>query len=131
MKWSASTHECCSSSDTTINYAVTVLAADPLISRQILTGEVPFDLDTPDGQRALAEAMFRLNVDAVEQHYGRGRAADFRPLDFTWKPERATRMRGLEALLCWLDQCAEGNVPDTSKLYQLLDAREDLRTLGY
>ena len=108
-------------SDIVINRVVTALAADSYCRCEILESEIPFDLSTLDGQRQLAESMFRLSVDAVEQRYGDGRAATFRQPDFTWESERVSLMNAFEALCCWLYQCSESAFPKTSKLYQLLE----------
>ena len=108
-------------SDVVINRAVSWLSMDAGIRREILEGEIPFDLGTADGQRALAETMFRLSVDAVTQRYGRAKTALFRPLEFEWKPERVIEMEGFEALCCWLHQCTESDVPKVSKLWQLIE----------
>jgi hypothetical protein len=67
-------------SDVVINRAVSWLSMDAGIRREILEGEIPFDLGTADGQRASAETIFLLSVDAVTQRYGRAKTALFRPL---------------------------------------------------
>jgi hypothetical protein len=100
-------------SDTAIEYVVTALAADSHVSREIRTSEVPFDLATSEGQCELAQAMFRLNVDAA-------RVEGHAPLGFVSEPERASPTLAFEALCCWLAQCAEGNVHQSSKLYLML-----------
>jgi hypothetical protein len=81
------------------------------------------------GQRAdrerLANAMFALNVRAVEERYGEGEAAKFRPLDFA---PRGVAPVGLlatyRALQCWLYQCSEGDV-EASALFRLMSQLSD------
>jgi len=66
----------------------------------------------------LADSMFKLNCEAVEQRYGVGQAAEFHPLDFAYRAEMPpTLIQAYKSLGCWLYQCAEGNVPDESLLY--------------
>ena len=108
-------------SDVVINRAVSWPSMDAGIRREIIEGEIPFDLGTADGQRALAETMFRLSIDAVTQRYGSAKTALFQPLEFEWKPERVIEMEGFEALCCWLHQCTESDLPKVSKLWQLIE----------
>jgi len=73
-----------------------------------------------DDLRRLAEDMFKLNVDAVNQRYGDGEAEKFRNLDFHFQLERiANPMTAIRALSKWDYQCTEGDVPKTD-LYQAM-----------
>ena len=82
-----------------------------------------YRLDDPLGCKRLAEEMFTLNCDAVEQRYGEGEAEKFRPLDFHWQfnPHQSNALSCLKALRCWLYQCSEGDAPQ-SALYKAMDA---------
>ena len=61
----------------------------------------------------LAKEMFNLNVEAVNQRYGDGEAATFRPLDFQYRcTPPATTFQVLKNLHCWLYQCHEGSIPE-------------------
>ena len=72
-----------------------------------------YELWGGDGHRKLGEAMFQLNVDAVNARYGEGEAAKFRPLNYQYLPSFAfvSRVGVYKALTCWLYQCSEGDVP--------------------
>jgi hypothetical protein len=99
--------------DTTINRVVTWLKREVQRSR--------IDLTSDQWDEKLAQIMFQLNCDGVNARYGEGEAEKFRPLNFTYKPEYASRIQVLKSLQCWLYQCREGNVPDT-QLYQFFEA---------
>lgn len=68
------------------------------------------DTATPQWEAALGNAMFRLNIDAVNARYGEGEANHFRKLNYQYKPVASTKMQVLKSLRCWLYQCAEGDV---------------------
>lgn len=86
--------------------------------------EAGFDLED-GGDERLGKAMFELNCRAVDERYRPGACAEFRSLDYrferTGTPER---MKGLKALDCWLYQCSEETVPETS-LFKLMDGIAD------
>lgn len=108
--------------DKTINSVVefTSYARDAGHIRSMIARELGVTL--PSDAVTLADAMFGLNVNAVEQRYGIGEAVSFRPLDFKYaRPMDTTRAVAVENLGCWLYQCAEGNIPDTSKLYSAME----------
>ena len=96
-----------------------------------LTCRAGFDLSDPDNAERLAQAMFDLNVAAVDARYGEGEAAQFRPLDFAYQPVTPPSLIGAyKALQCWAYQCSEGDVPD-SPLYQTMDAIRDTMARRY
>ena len=68
----------------------------------------------------LAQEMFRLNCEAVNQRYGEGAAETFRELNFKYQftPETSIA-QAYKALECWLYQCTEGDVWE-SPLYELI-----------
>jgi hypothetical protein len=69
----------------------------------------------------LGQAMFQLNIKAVDARYGDGQAEMFRKLDYRHQiTEPVPLMQVLKSLQCWLYQCDEGNVPET-ELYGLFD----------
>lgn len=73
-------------------------------------------------EEKLANAMFELNCNAVEQRYGDGQAKEFRDLDFTFKREYVSSGYQVYDLLGeWTYQCSEGDVPENSKLFQAID----------
>lgn len=81
-----------------------------------------YKLDTEFGCKRLAEEMFTLNCDSIEQRYGEGQAQEFRPLDFVFKLTRPLgHYQALKSMRCLLYQCCEGDVPEQSDLYNALD----------
>lgn len=77
--------------------------------------------------RRLAKDMFALNVRAVDVRYGKGQAAEFRPLDFEYKsvlPQPVVHT--IKALGCWLYQCSEGDVPKTPLYIAMAKIRNTL-----
>ncbi len=87
--------------------------------------QMGYHLDTDLGCKRLAEEMFTLNCDSIEQRYGEGQAKEFRPLDFAFEyqspPRRGTIYQILKSLRCFLYQCCEGNIPEQNALYVALD----------
>ncbi len=74
--------------------------------------------DAPFAAKRLAEEMFTLNCDAVEQRYGEGQAKEFRPLDFQFRPLLVQNVyHALKCVSSWLYQCTEGDASE-SALYQ-------------
>lgn len=113
-------------SDEIINRIVSYLSFEHYQSvthgscKRILT-KAGYDVETRDGVEQLANAMFDLNVEAVEQRYGEGQAKEFRPLDFQFHIVRSgPAVKVFKALREWNYQCSEGNVPATD-LYKLMD----------
>ena len=90
-------------------------------------GEIEVEL------QRFGQAMFDLNCEAVNQRYGPGEAAKFRPLDYSFKWESwgggQEIFSTLKALRCWLYQCSEGNVPQT-ELFKIMDGLADAIAYG-
>jgi hypothetical protein len=75
-----------------------------------------------DWQEDLARNMFALNIVGVENRYGKGEAAQFRDLNFTYTPVvPPADIQALKTLNCWLYRCDEGTIPD-HPLYRFFDA---------
>src|SRR6266849_3671228 len=53
----------------------------------------------------LGTSMLEMNCAAIEQQYGNGEAAEYRPLDYEFQWERTSEIQVLKSLQCWLDQC--------------------------
>jgi len=110
--------------DRTINGVITFFAlekSDSWYKRKLKELNPQFDLDTREGREALGKAMFWLNVQAVTYRY-EGGAEDFRALNYKYQDyPYFSPIQALKSLRCWLYQCAEGNIPETSKLYQLME----------
>ncbi len=85
--------------------------------------ELGYKLDTDLGCKRLAEEMFTLNCDSIEQRYGEGEAEEFRPLDFNYHfvGSGTPIYQVLKSLLCFLYQCCEGDIPEQNQLYEALD----------
>ena len=91
-----------------------------IIIRQKLL-EQGFDASESDWTERLGQAMFQLNVIAVDARYGSGEAKRFRPLAYRYKLTHSVPLvQVLKSLQCWLYQCNEGDVPQTA-LYGLFD----------
>lgn len=80
--------------------------------------------DPPLAAKRLAEEMFTLNCDAIEQRYGEGQAKEFRTLDFQYKPQIVEVFQVLKNISCWLYQCTEGDAPE-SALYRAVERVRD------
>lgn len=114
--------------DRTINGVVTFLANTPSVASVFKSAEmrtIGFDITTAIGRSNLGDAMFRLNCIAVDQRYGDGQCKEFRPMDYRFKPATVSAMQAYASLRCWLYQCSEGDVPETSALYKAMDAISD------
>lgn len=109
--------------DATINRVVTFLATDresDYIRRQIYK-RLGVNLASDIGPETLGNLMFSLNCDAVNQRYGENEAAQFRKLDYSFRPEiHCNRLMAYKALECWMYQCSEGNI-DENNLYQVME----------
>lgn len=111
--------------DGTINQIVSLLAESDSRCR-LDTGwyirrlkEAGYDLSN-GGAEKLGQDMFSLNVRSIEERYGKGGAAQFRDLDYVYRSMTTTRtMQAYKSLGCWLYQCCEGTVPESS-LYKLM-----------
>ena len=112
--------------DKTINYIVNWLEKEleeiygTTVIRQKLM-EQGFDASESGWTERLGQAMFQLNVIAVDVRYGSGEARKSRPLTYHYQVTEPVPMtQVLKSLQCWLYQCNEGDVPTTA-LYGLFD----------
>ena len=112
--------------DETINKIVAYMYMESLGGRNYIYSltqlrEQGYNLSLEEDCIQLAEDMFALNVEAVEQRYGKGQAETFRTLDFKFRfVENEGIIKTIKALNEWLYQCLEGDVPET-KLYKEMD----------
>lgn len=114
--------------DKTINGVVSFLAHGRGLEwlRRQVAESTGCDLETVDGRENLARAMFALNIRAVDARYGEGQAQEFRPLNFEFRRELQTSaLQAYASLRCWLYQCSEGDVPESSSLYVAMTAASD------
>jgi len=114
--------------DTTINTVVTFLYAKakrtPWRQANARLLEAGIACEGYGQARELAQAMHALNVQAVNARY----ELTDDPGDFKFKCGNAEAKpfhQVVKSLDCWLYQCTEGNVPQTSKLYKaMVDIRD-------
>jgi len=71
----------------------------------------------------LGTSMLEMNCDAIDQLYGYGEAAEYRPLDYEFQWERTSEIQVLKSLQCWLEQCCGEKVAE-SDLYRRMKAIE-------
>jgi hypothetical protein len=110
--------------DKTINYVVNWLRRNidqfSLIPHKLK--ELGFDTSVAGWAEKLGQAMFQLNIEAVNARYGSGQAEKFRQLDYRFEhTEAVSLVQVLKSLQCWLYQCTEGDAPET-ELYGLFDS---------
>lgn len=81
-----------------------------------------YDLENGDCSK-LGDDMFKLNCQAVDERYGEGEAKGFRELNYKYmfNMYASNKTYAYKALGCWLYQCSEGNVPE-STLYKLMES---------
>lgn len=106
--------------DQTINAVITYFGhgRDWECIRETIKEETGCDLTTLAGREKLGSAMFDLNCNAVEQRYGEGQAKEFRELNYHFALFPNCGMYGVyKSLGCWIYQCSEGDVPETSLLF--------------
>lgn len=85
-----------------------------------------YPLHSELGYVKLGNDMFKLNIAGVEARYGEGEAAEFRPLDYEFRYEEPGNVyQVLKSLECWSYQCAEGDIPQTSRLYKTMNEVEN------
>lgn len=68
------------------------------------------DVESEGWEQRLAEAMYALNIEAVNQRYHKEDSAD--GIVYSLYPY-TSRISAWKALRCWLYQCSEGSVPET------------------
>jgi len=102
--------------DITINQIVAGMALDDL---------PPSFRNQVEDKRALAEAMYALNLRAVRSRYDDADKAGMVPVTFVYHTVMPQApIRRLKSLGCWLYQCSEGDVPETA-LYQAMEKYRD------
>lgn len=72
----------------------------------------------------LYNAMYRLNIEAYKKRYGDEDAPDENNLLPFYPCKDITDAQALKSLQCWKYQCTEGDIPETSVLYGLMDVLE-------
>lgn len=105
--------------DQTINRALGFLHSDQYRSTVVhRLRELGFDAE--NAPAALGLAMMKLNCRATGVRYGEKYQAAY-----AYKLETASRIQAIKSLSCWLYQCAEGTIPERSKLYRVMKSYRD------
>ena len=81
------------------------------------------DFDNANWQTHLGQKLWDLNQLALGYRYGDEKIA----LHYRFSPFPATPVQAFKALQCFLYQCAEGDIPEASKLYKFFDEVVTLR----
>ncbi len=71
----------------------------------------------------LGTSMLEMNCEVIDQLYGYGEAAEYRPLDYEFQWERTSEIQVLKSLQCWLEQCFGGRIVEMD-LYREMKAIE-------
>jgi len=92
----------------------------------LLMQELGVNIHLAEETAKLGQSMIELNCNAVEQRYGGGEAKRFRELNYSLRREPTNIIQAYKSLRCWLYQCAEGDVPETSLLYATMSRISDM-----
>jgi hypothetical protein len=87
------------------------------IQRQV-TADTGCDLNTLEGKNELGLAMLQLNASALNARYGD--KIEQHGYLFT-RSHETNIFQAYKSLRCWLYQCSEGDIPDTSLLYATME----------
>jgi len=81
-----------------------------------------YPLHLNEGLNKLADDMFKLNVLAVDIRYPSDPDVKSEIDEFQYKftPDTGSLHQVLASLRCWLYQCSEGDIPETSELYEAM-----------
>jgi hypothetical protein len=81
------------------------------------------DVESNGWEQRLAEAMYQLNVEAVNQRYNEKNTSQ----KFVHNPyPYHSRIAAFKSLQCWLYQCSEGNVPETTLYHYFAELEKEL-----
>lgn len=107
--------------DKTINRVVSFLHNQHHLSNYHLKIKESFGLDllSEEDCEKLARSMFETNCRSVRARYADADEAEMIPREFVYSYElRTPPIQVYKSLRCWLYQCSEGDIPETSALYQ-------------
>src|SRR4051794_16024017 len=79
--------------------------------------ELDVDFGDADWQKELGQRMLDLNQLSLSQRYGDTK----KELIYKFQTAHCSPIQAYKALRCWLYQCAEGDIPETSKLFNAFD----------
>ncbi len=103
-------------SDKTINRVLSWLAEHEASAAGLEAGDA-------ESLAKLGTSMLEMNCDAFDQLYGKGEAAEYRPLDYEFHWERTSEIQVLKSLQCWLEQCLGDRIAEKD-LYREMKAIE-------
>ena len=102
--------------DKTINRVLSWLAENEASAAGLEAGDA-------ESLAKLGTSMLEMNCDAFDQLYGKGEAAEYRPLDYEFHWERTSEIQVLKSLQCWLKQCFGDRIAEKD-LYREMKAIE-------
>jgi hypothetical protein len=79
--------------------------------------ELDVDFEDADWETKLGQRMLDLNQLSLSQRYGDTK----KELIYKFRTAHCSPIQAYKALRCWLYQCAEGDIPETSKLFNTFD----------
>jgi hypothetical protein len=105
----------------TINKILTELDKDVRLASVWAEKEVEPKLgitcNDPDWKTKVGQRMLDLNQLALQYRYGDSP----KELIYKFQTVPCSKVQAFKALQCWLYQCAEGNIPEDSKLYDVFN----------
>ena len=104
----------------TINKIITQLDARIRQSdwyKEKVEDELDVDFEDTDWETKLGQRMLDLNQLSLEQRYGEAK----KELIYIFQTAPCSPIQAYKTMRCWLYQCAEGNIPETSKLFNAFD----------
>jgi hypothetical protein len=107
-------------SDETINTIASYIGFEVLKDSYIERRFKELGFDVREGwEKTLASELLMLNREAVFQRYGKLSDTEQQAVnDFEYISRN--RFQILKSIQCFLYQCAEGDIPETSELYKML-----------
>ena len=85
------------------------------------------EIRTNEEAKILGDDLFALNIYGVEQRYGEGEAAKFRPLNYQYKSMLPpTTMQFLKSIDNLIYQCSEGDTSEKVLFKALVDYADQL-----
>jgi hypothetical protein len=107
--------------ESTINKILTHLDKSVRIASEWAEKEVEsklgIDCNDPDWKTKLGQRMWDLNQLSLYYRYGDQK----KELVYKFQTVPCSKVQAFKALQCWLYQCAEGSIPEDSKLYSFFD----------
>src|SRR5437879_6122546 len=104
--------------NTIVSWLADELRRNPFLREK--ANKFKVDVESAGWEKQLAQAMYALNVSAVNQRYNEKNT----PHGFVYQPVfYRSRIAAFKSLQCWKYQCTEGTIPETN-LYQYVEELE-------